>query len=336
MKMQESAPSLQKLDRGDIIYFLLALACSANIGSQITYTGNPQNMLLSQDAISVMPSYKFFIYMLLPSTTVWLISKFPLQLTIDFFHKIVRVNVFVAVGYIYRCWNFSKLERESSEYGDGEYGSEIKGNEDTDIELQQNTPSDSNAGNDTDKEERKAREEGVVDQEAAVAPSNSSKTSLSSKSLLVKDRIPELNLSLCACASDSNTSSNYKNSNSMSQQSTCNPIFSTLSVVSATSPMSSPRNRSSKQVTSPVMSPRKRRRKEREVLIGKVVYVVSSPFPYMVLILLAAMIMMIFVDVMPISALICVSAMCIVVTVVVGNHWRNKKVRKYYIFVVFN
>ena len=83
------------------------------------------------------------------------------------------------------------------------------------------------------------------------------------------------------------------------------------------------------------MSPRKRRRKEREVLIGKVVYVVSSPFPYMVLILLAAMIMMIFVDVMPISALICVSAMCIVVTVVVGNHWRNKKVRKYYILCFF-
>jgi hypothetical protein len=38
---------------------------------------------------------------------------------------------------------------------------------------------------------------------------------------------------------------------------------------------------------------------------------------------------------MPISALICVSAMCIVVTVVVGNHWRNKKVRKYSIYFFF-
>lgn len=65
----------QVLEREDIIYFLLALACSANIGSQITYTGNPQNMLMSEDAISVMPSYKFFLYMLLPSGTVWLMSK---------------------------------------------------------------------------------------------------------------------------------------------------------------------------------------------------------------------------------------------------------------------
>lgn len=90
---QETLPSSQKLDRADIIYFLLALACSANIGSQITYTGNPQNMLLSQDAISVMPSYKFFIYMLLPSTTVWLISKLALQITT----KIIDYN------YIHTC-----------------------------------------------------------------------------------------------------------------------------------------------------------------------------------------------------------------------------------------
>jgi len=60
--------------------------------------------------------------------------------------------------------------------------------------------------------------------------------------------------------------------------------------------------------------------------MGKVVHVVTSPFPYMVLVLLAAMIVMIFVDVMPISALICVSAMAMVVSVVVGNHWRHQKV----------
>lgn len=30
------------LEKGDSFYFLLGLACSANIGSSLTYTGNPQ------------------------------------------------------------------------------------------------------------------------------------------------------------------------------------------------------------------------------------------------------------------------------------------------------
>ena len=33
---------LLQLERGDAFYFLLSLACSANIGSALTYTGNPQ------------------------------------------------------------------------------------------------------------------------------------------------------------------------------------------------------------------------------------------------------------------------------------------------------
>ncbi len=31
-----------KLHRSDAIYFLISLACSSNIGSALTYTGNPQ------------------------------------------------------------------------------------------------------------------------------------------------------------------------------------------------------------------------------------------------------------------------------------------------------
>ena len=53
-------------------------------------------------------------------------------------------------------------------------------------------------------------------------------------------------------------------------------------------------------VVSP-MSPRRRRAMERESMIEKVRHMVSSPFPYMVLILLVVMIVMIFVDVMPIA-----------------------------------
>lgn len=66
---------INKLQENDVVYFLLALACSANIGSTLTYTGNPQNMIIASDAISVMPSYKFLVYMLAPSIFSWLISK---------------------------------------------------------------------------------------------------------------------------------------------------------------------------------------------------------------------------------------------------------------------
>jgi di/tricarboxylate transporter len=46
------------LDTSDCVYFLMGLACSANIGSALTYTGNPQNMIVASDSIDVLPSYK--------------------------------------------------------------------------------------------------------------------------------------------------------------------------------------------------------------------------------------------------------------------------------------
>lgn len=64
------------LTREDAFYFLLALACSTNIGSALTYTGNPQNMIVASDAIDVMPPYKFTLYMILPSLVTWFISKY--------------------------------------------------------------------------------------------------------------------------------------------------------------------------------------------------------------------------------------------------------------------
>ena len=65
-----------KLHSSDAVYFLLALACSSNIGSALTYTGNPQNMIVATDSISVMPSYKFLIYMILPTLIAWFASEF--------------------------------------------------------------------------------------------------------------------------------------------------------------------------------------------------------------------------------------------------------------------
>ena len=98
------------LETGDAIYFLLTLACSANIGSALTYTGlsghylrlsthgitrfnyslinflttclgNPQNMIVAQDATDVMPPLKFLAVMLLPSTAAWLLSEYDCNST---------------------------------------------------------------------------------------------------------------------------------------------------------------------------------------------------------------------------------------------------------------
>lgn len=64
------------LRKEDALYFLLALACSANIGSALTYTGNPQNMIVASDSIDVLPSYKFLVYMLPATLFSWFVSKF--------------------------------------------------------------------------------------------------------------------------------------------------------------------------------------------------------------------------------------------------------------------
>ena len=71
----EGATGEQPLRREDALFFLLALACSSNLGSALTYTGNPQNMIVASDSNGVLPPYKFLIYMLPPTLFGWLISK---------------------------------------------------------------------------------------------------------------------------------------------------------------------------------------------------------------------------------------------------------------------
>lgn len=65
----------RRLEKSDALYFLLALSCSSNIGSALTYTGNPQNMIVAQDALSVLSPMQFLAYMLLPTVLAWLMSK---------------------------------------------------------------------------------------------------------------------------------------------------------------------------------------------------------------------------------------------------------------------
>lgn len=80
------------------------------------------------------------------------------------------------------------------------------------------------------------------------------------------------------------------------------------------------------QSTLSPLSPRRRKALQRAKLVKRVTRMVTSPFPYVVLVLLGLMVVMIFIDVMPISGLICVFAILMVVVVVMGNHWRNRQI----------
>ncbi len=79
-------PNKITLRKEDALYFLLGLACSANIGSSLTYTGNPQNMIVASDSIRVLPSYKFLIYMLPAALFSWFVSKLLVSFLCHHFH----------------------------------------------------------------------------------------------------------------------------------------------------------------------------------------------------------------------------------------------------------
>ena len=70
---------IMRLERSDAFYFLISLSCSANIGSALCYTGNPQNMIVASDSLDVLPPYQFLAYMLLPSIASWALTTHCIQ-----------------------------------------------------------------------------------------------------------------------------------------------------------------------------------------------------------------------------------------------------------------
>ena len=62
---------------------------------------------------------------------------------------------------------------------------------------------------------------------------------------------------------------------------------------------------------------------KEENMMKKIRRVVVSPFPYAMLILMGAMIVLIFVEIMSIAGLVCVTAVVMVVVLVLGNHWQG-------------
>jgi hypothetical protein len=144
-------------------------------------------------------------------------------------------------------------------------------------------------------------EEGVLTHTATAT--NPQRTSNQERKALL------LNVSSCECVT--------MNAVELEEKKTPLRVGKSARLSAATSPVPGPSSMSSP------LSPRRQRAREREKLVKRVVKVVSSPVPYVILVLLFAMIVMIFVDIMPISSLICVAAITMVLVVVLGNHWKN-------------
>ena len=61
--------------KSEELFFLLAVACSANIGSACTFTGNPQNILIGESlGDGTMGFGQFVLLMVLPATICWAIT----------------------------------------------------------------------------------------------------------------------------------------------------------------------------------------------------------------------------------------------------------------------
>jgi Na+/H+ antiporter NhaD/arsenite permease-like protein len=57
----------------DRLYFMLNIACSANIGSTLTFTGNPQNIIVAHYLGVYMNGGCFFLFMFIPALVSWYI-----------------------------------------------------------------------------------------------------------------------------------------------------------------------------------------------------------------------------------------------------------------------
>jgi di/tricarboxylate transporter len=63
-------------DIGDheAFYFMLNIACSANIGSVLTFAGNPQNLIIAQFLSRYMNCAIYYFYMIIPATITWILT----------------------------------------------------------------------------------------------------------------------------------------------------------------------------------------------------------------------------------------------------------------------
>jgi len=66
---------LQRRDhKSNRFFYMLGIACSANIGSAMTFTGNPQNIIIASYLDKLMSGGMFFALMIPPATLSWFIT----------------------------------------------------------------------------------------------------------------------------------------------------------------------------------------------------------------------------------------------------------------------
>lgn len=256
-QFQQTDTKTLDLRKSDAFYFLIVLACSSNIGSALTYTGNPQNILIADDAIGVLPPAIFLLHMLLPTLFTWIVTTM----------------------WVERCW---LRFREGSEYK----WRELAGIE-CDLGSMQNS-------------ERKR--------------SGSADNDMPGDGFLLKT----------------------KNSDTMNDTSTGCRNHAVLPITSlSTVSDRSPRRRDSAE--SPFRSQRSfsdgdlpQLLRENHPLpasvMSKIIYIVASPFPYAICLLLSVMVALIFANIISISGLIVCAAVIMVCFTVLGNHWQGKAI----------
>lgn len=274
-KPQES-DEVFPLSRSDSMYFLLSLACSSNIGSALTYTGNPQNMIVASDSLSVLPPWKFLFYMLLPSITAWLMTTW----------------------WIERCWLKARTEKASPSHLSADANNSF---------LHRKIRFKCLTNNLSDDASREPESNPLVE---------------GSKSATVSSSAIE-NFSSSASSSSSKKEKSMRVVSSHDGNKKKTPINLTcgLSVT-----LEHPQDELPTRVVSSPLSPRRKQAKARAETIKKIVNIIKSPVPYIAIVILFAMIIMIFVDVMSISGLVCVTAIVMTVTLVMGNHLRGQPI----------
>ena len=86
--------------QNDGFYYCLAIACSANIGSVMTFSGNPQNLIVAQFLSKYMNCASFFALMFIPAVVSWLATIYLLNFyrkqgrstLMDNYHKGKRIG----------------------------------------------------------------------------------------------------------------------------------------------------------------------------------------------------------------------------------------------------
>lgn len=99
------------------LFYMMSIASSANIGSVMTFTGNPQNILIAKSLSDLMSGGTFLGLMLLPSTVCWVITTGYLNV-----QRINSINMCYIEGNIsneYSHENSINQSRESSRITSG-------------------------------------------------------------------------------------------------------------------------------------------------------------------------------------------------------------------------